>query len=169
MNKTLGLIALAGLSTLILGGCNNSTNENLDNDKTPAESLIGTWKQKCYSPSWANGDYLDDTRVFTDKNLTITRVFYATDECKVINESKGYTIRYFYKVGKTTEDSEGKQATEIERTMPEMGHARYTMFKFKKNGNLLCAGGKDDHDGSSPEKRANYFDPDWKGWTKVEK
>ena len=161
MRKILTTGVIVSVASLFIVGCGGSSDP-----LTSGEKLVGTWTKGCYKPTGDNGArYRTATLTFTkDNTFKFEKIKYSDEKCT--QDPETYKKAGTYKVGKDTKDSNNKEATEIDYT--KGSDKFYSMFKFLKSGNLVFANKNDaeGRDGSTPEKRANYFDSSWTGFSK---
>ncbi len=126
-----------------------------------SKAIVGTWEQLCY-PTGKPGEW-------ANKKVTITEEmsakggmqFFSDDQCtKPTKEIKAF---YTFTFGNIVLGDDGKEAWEIDKVIGKKKKKVYAMLRFVDGDRVIISGATKEHDGSSPEKRKNHFDPKWKG------
>jgi len=129
-----------------------------------SETIIGTWYEKCHPTGKANQ--------WATKKVTITEglhakggmQFYSDRQCtKKTDEMKAF---YTFKFGNIVLGDDGKEAWEIDKVIGKKKKKVFAMLRFIDGNTVIISGQTDTHDGSSPSKRKNHFDPKWQGCTR---
>ncbi len=142
------------------GGSGNggSGNGGSGNNTTP-QSIVGTWHQDCHHSQ------IRDLSMRSDGTGTLTKKNYTDTVCTQGEQVENHNFSYT-KGGDTT-GSQGESATELDISFGSGNTDNfYTMYRFMDNGNLLLADKSNEKDGSTREKREDFFDPNDPGFVR---
>ncbi len=125
-----------------------------------SKAIVGTWEQVCYPVKpgeWAT------KRVTIKEDLSAKggMQFYSDDKCtQPTHDMKAF---YTFKFGNIALGDDGKEAWEIDKVIGKKKKKVYAMLRFVNGDRVIISGATKEHDGSTPEKRKNHFDPKWEG------
>ena len=157
MKKAMLLSGLAAGVMLSVVGCGGTGD---------GQSIVGTWHKSCYKSE--DGSYrIKDGAFKSDKTGAVTNNEFSDSKCKELTEREQYT--FTYKTGGAAVDNNGKATIELDIVYKDSHgeYPRYTMYRFKENGNLLIAGRSDEHSGHDKTDRRDHISPHWNGYTRV--
>jgi len=126
-----------------------------------AKTIVGTWYQNCYPTGKPNQWASKEVTVNPDLSAQGGMQFYSDDKCT--HQTKAINRAYTFKFGNIVLGDDGKEAWEVDKEIGKKKQKVYAMLRFVNGDKVIISGATKEHDGSTPEKRKNHFDPSWEG------
>jgi len=126
-----------------------------------AKAIVGTWYQTCYPTGKPNQWASKEVTVNPDLSAQGGMKFYSDEQCT--KQTKAINRAYTFKFGNIVLGDDGKEAWEVDKEIGKQKKKVYAMLRFVNADRVIISGATKEHDGSTPQKRKNHFDPAWEG------